>query len=409
MHILFVHQNYPAQFGHIAAYLTNVHGFRCTFVSEKPAGNVDGVERVQYRSCGGVTSNTHYCSATFEAQVRRSVGVFETLKNRPDIQPDLIVGHSGFVSTLYLRELYDCPIINYFELYYHVRNSDLDFRHDQRQATEAERLRARTRNATLLLDLDNCDAAYSPTEWQRSRLPQEYQHKFSTIFDGIDTSIWRRHSHPSRQFGGWTLPPDKRIVTYVSRGMESIRGFDIFMRVAKRLCEARSDVLFVVVGEDRVAYGGDNAFTRGMTFKQWVLSQDQYDLRRILFLGRLPQNDLAELLSVSDVHIYLTVPFVLSWSLMNALACGATVVASATAPVEEMVHRGVNGCLVDFFDVDQWVTTVSEILDDPAAYKHLGATGIKMIDESYSLEKCLPKMLDLYTRVVAANGRSAVV
>jgi glycosyltransferase involved in cell wall biosynthesis len=188
--------------------------------------------------------------------------------------------------------------------------------------------------------------------------------------------------------------------------MESLRGFDLFMRMAKRLCEWRDDVMFLVVGEDRIAYGGDRRFTQGKTFKQWVLAQDDYDLSRILFLGRLAAPDLARLLCLTDLHIYLTAPFVLSWSLMNALACGATVLASNTAPVCEVIQHQENGLLADFFDLDQLVEQAQRVLDDPPAFAHLGEAGQKLIQEHYSLDVCLPQMLELYQ--AARRGKPVI-
>jgi glycosyltransferase involved in cell wall biosynthesis len=403
MHVLFVHKNFPAQFGHIARHLIDQHQFRCTFVSEKPPAQLDGLERIQYRCKSGSTKATHFFSRTLENQVWHSHALFEALEARPDIVPDLIVGHSGFVSTLYLRELYDCPIVNYFEFFYHPHDSDLDFRSDLPAYQTPEFLRARTRNAIFLLDLNNCDRGYSPTNFQCGQLPAEYQHKLETIFDGIDTAIWRPIADPPRRIAGWDLPGDKKVVTYVSRGMEAMRGFDIFMKIAKRLCDQRDDVVFVVVGEDRVAYGGDQRFTEGMTFKQWVLSRDDYDLNRILFTGRVPPQQLSALLSLSDLHLYLTAPFVLSWSLMNALACGATVLASDTAPVAEMIRHGENGLLFDFFDVDRAVEQAHQVLDNLDDHRHLGKAGIETIHAKYSLDVCLPKLVQLYRGVTDKN------
>ena len=197
------------------------------------------------------------------------------------------------------------------------------------------------------------------------------------------------------------IPADTKVVTYVSRGMESIRGFDIFMKVAKRVCAECSDVVFVVVGEDRVAYGGDLRYTNGKTFKQWVLDQDDYDLSRIKFLGRISPPELAKLFSLSDVHVYLTIPFVLSWSLMNALACGTTVIASDTAPVREMIQHGETGLLVDFFDVDAFAAAINRVLDDQPGHQPLGEATQQLIEERYSLEKCLPETLTLYENVVS--------
>jgi glycosyltransferase involved in cell wall biosynthesis len=399
MHVLFVHQNFPAQFGHIAHHLIEKHGYRCSFVSERPGSESGGIQRIQYRAKGGATERTHFCSRTFENQIWHSHAAFEALSSRDDLQPDLVVGHSGFVSALFLRELYDCPLINYFEYFYRPRNSDFDFRHDLPQPETIHALRARARNAMLLLDLENCDAGYSPTRWQREQLPGVYHDKVRTIFDGIDTSIWHPKQDVERNVGSWNLPSDVRIITYVSRGMESMRGFDIFMRVAKRLCDERKDVVFVVVGEDRIAYGGDKRYTDGKTFKQWVLSHDDYDLSRILFTGRVPPLELVNLFSLSDLHIYLTVPFVLSWSLMNALACGVTVLASDTAPVKEMIQHEKNGLLVDFFDIEGFVETAQRVLDDPQAFRQLGQAGREMIQQQYSLDVCLPQMVQLYQDV----------
>ncbi len=400
MHILFIHQNYPAQFGLIAAYLAQTRGFRCTFLSEDTPGFADGVDRIRYAMSGGATAHNHFCTRTFENVVCRSVSAYEALKARPDIRPDLIVAHAGFLSTVYLRELYDCPIVNYFEYFYHTHNSDMDFRPDF-PTNEQNRLRARTRNAHLLLDLSNCDVGYSPTLWQTSLFPAEFRPKIRTIFDGVDTSFWRPMPHGQRRVAGCDFPEGLRIVTYVSRGMESLRGFDQFMKAAKILCQLRRDVLFVVVGNDRICYSADAEFTGGKTFKEWVLAQDQYDLSRFLFTGLLPPNELAKLFSITDLHVYLTAPFVLSWSLMNALACGATVLASDTAPVREMIVDGENGLLVDFFNPEKIAHQAGEILDRPQEYKHLGLAGVRLIGANYSLDQALPRMLLLYEEAIA--------
>ncbi len=401
MHVLFAHQNFPAQFGHIAAYLTRHKGFRCTFASQQPPGIAAGIERIQYKITGGATQHSHYSTRTFENAVWHAHGLYDALAARPDIKPDLVVAHSGFLSTVLLRELYECPIINYFEYFYHTRDSDLDFRPDF-PSPMVNRLRARIRNATLLLDLESCDVGYSPTRWQRDLLPKLFHEKVRVLFDGVDTTLWRPLANLPRRVHTWDLPAGKRIVTYVARGMESIRGFDIFMRTAKRLYQLRDDVFFVVVGEDRICYGGDAELTGKASFKEWVLSRDDYDLSRFLFTGLLPTAELVKLFSLTDLHLYLTVPFVLSWSMMDALACGTTVLASQTAPVREMIRHNHNGLLADFFDVDALVDTANRVLNAPGDYKHLGRAGVEMIRAGYSLDVCLPQMLKLYQDAVAA-------
>jgi glycosyltransferase involved in cell wall biosynthesis len=399
MHVLFVHQNFPAQFGHIAVHLDRRHGFRSTFISEKPPGRFGRVERIQYAVKGGATPQTHYCSRTFENAIWHTSAVYETLRARPDIKPDLVVGHSGFASTLFLRELYECPIINYFEYFYHTKNSDMDFRPDF-PSPEGDRVRARARNAMLLLDLENCDAGYSPTTWQRDQLPAIFRTKVRSIFDGIDTDLWKPMAGLPRRVQDRVISPDMKIVTYVARGMESMRGFDIFMKMAKILGDRRKDVLFVVVGQDRVCYGGDDRFTEGKTFKEWVLSRDEYDLSRFHFTGLLPTPELAGLFSLTDLHVYLTVPFVLSWSLMDALACGAMVLASDTAPVREMIRHGENGLLTDFFDAEAMADAAGRVLDAPGDYRELGRKAVEGIRAEYSLDVCLPRILALYREVM---------
>jgi glycosyltransferase involved in cell wall biosynthesis len=205
---------------------------------------------------------------------------------------------------------------------------------------------------------------------------------------------------------GISLPDSTRIVTYVSRGFESMRGFDIFMRVAKRIAQQFPDVVFFVVGTDKVEYGGDDAFTGGKTFKEWVLSREEFDLSRFVFTGRLEQPHLARLLAASDLHIYLTVPFVLSWSMVDAMSCGAVVLGSSTPPVVEMIRDGENGLLADFFDVERMAEKALLVLRDPAAFRPLGRAAEQMVEEQYSLDVTLPQMLQLYEDAASMHAPS---
>lgn len=421
MHILYVHQNFPAQFGHIARHLVQKLGWKCTFVSQTPAGEVEGIEKVSYKIDGGATKQNHYCSRTFENTVWHCDGVHKALRNRPDIQPDLIVGHSGFGSTLFLRELYrDRPIVNFFEYYYRAHDplSDMDFRRDLGwEVPEVNYLRSYCRNAMILLDLQNCDSAYTPTEFQKSRFPMEYLPKLDVVFDGVDRSVYHGHNETLRppldqrhvrHIAGIDVPPTTRIVTYVSRGFESMRGFDIFMRSAKLIAERFPDVLFFVVGTERIAYGGDENYIKGYkSFKDWVLSRDNYDLSKFVFTGRISPPQLGRLLAASDLHIYLTVPFVLSWSMMDAMSCGAVVLGSKTPPVEEMIRPGVNGLLADFFNPEDFAAQAVQVLKDPGEFRALGRAAEEMVVEQYSLEAVLPKMLKMYEDALAKKPPAA--
>lgn len=421
MHVLYVHQNYPAQFGHIARHLTQRMKWDCTFVTKAEVGNVnDGVRKVIYRVGGGATERTHFCARTFENSVWHCDGVYKALKSRLDIKPDLIVGHSGFGSTLFLRELYpQTPILNFFEYYYHPHgaNSDMDFRRDLPwTSSDMTYLRSRCRNAMILLDMQNCDAAYTPTLFQKSRFPKEYYSRLRVIFDGVDRQVY--HSYHDelrppvsrrgvRHIAGVEVSPTTRVVTYVSRGFESMRGFDIFMKSAKLIYQQYPDVKFIVVGEDKVAYGGDSQHTSGKSFKQWVLDQDEYDLDKFAFVGRLSTSDLGLLLASTDLHMYMTVPFVLSWSMMDAMSCGAVVLASATPPVMEMIQDGHNGLLADFFSPDAFAEKALTVLRDPDAARPMGRAAKAMIADRYSLEAVLPAMIRMYEDAASGNVRPA--
>jgi glycosyltransferase involved in cell wall biosynthesis len=417
MHVLYVHQNFPAQFGHIARHLVDKLNWKCSFVSQTSGGTVGGINKIEYKTTGGATKQNHFCSRTFENTVWHCDAVYRAMKARPDIRPDLIVGHSGFGSTLFLRELYPTvPILNFFEYYYlpHDPDSDMDFRKDLGWPTsEMKYLRSRCRNAMILLDLQNCEAAYTPTEFQKSRFPDNYLNKLETIFDGVDRSVYHGYeetlrpppeSRGMRRIAGVDVPSHTRVVTYVSRGFESMRGFDMFMKTAKRIYEQFPDVIFIVVGSDKIAYGGDEEFlSPHATFKQWTLAQQQYDLSKFRFVGRLTPPDLGRTLASGDLHIYLTVPFVLSWSMMDAMSCGAVVLGSDTAPVREMIRDGENGLLADFFDADALAAKALTALRDPAGSRALGRAAETTIIERYSLEAVLPKMLALYERAAAVK------
>ncbi|HEX5245441.1 MAG TPA: glycosyltransferase [Tepidisphaeraceae bacterium] len=420
MHVLYVHPNFPAQFGHIANAVAALPGWSATFVNQVASGTKGRVQCIQYKTVGGATSQNHFCTRTFENAVWQCDAVYQSLKARPEIKPDLIVGHAGFGTTLFLPELYpNVPIINFGEYYYRPNgpDSDMAFRKDLPwPLSDAQLQRARCRNAMILLDLQNCAAAYTPTQFQFSRFPSEYQSKMQVIFDGIDRSVYHGYNQAlrppvsartTRTICGIEVPATTRVVTYVSRGFESMRGFDIFLRAAKLIAQQFSDVIFIVVGTERICYGGDDTYTEGKTFKQWALEREQPDLSKIVFTGQIPPRELGRLLASTDLHIYLTSPFVLSWSMMNALSCGAVVLGSDTPPVKEMIEDGKNGLLADFFNAEAIARRAHEVLEDPDAFRGLGKAAEQMIAERYSMETVLPKMRALYERVTGTAQSKA--
>ena len=398
MQILFVHPNYPAQFGPVLSRLSRRPDVECFFASRRASGLHDGVQCIRYKAKGGATRSTHYCSRTFENSIWQTQAVHEACKAETSLRPDLIVGHSGFGTTLFLRELYDCPILSFFEYFYRAHGTDMDFR-PEFPPREIDFLRSRARNATLLLDLNECDAGYTPTQWQHSLLPEVYRPKVDVIHDGIDTELWCRRDVP-RRLGDEEIGDDVRIVTFVARGLEAMRGFDVFVRVAKQIAAALPSVVFAVVGDDRVHYGNDQRFVaRGKSFREHVLEQEQPDLDRFRFLGRIPQRELADLLSMSDLHLYCSVPFVLSWSMLDAMACECVVLASDVAPVREVIAHGENGLLGDFFDEEGLAAQALEVLHDPARFRPLATAARRCIEERYSLDHTYPQLERLFERV----------
>jgi glycosyltransferase involved in cell wall biosynthesis len=233
-----------------------------------------------------------------------------------------------------------------------------------------------------------------------------WQPKLEVIHDGVDLDVWTRRAAP-RRVGGEAVPDGVRIVTYVSRGLEAMRGFDVFVRVAERIAQEHPDVLFAVVGSDRVSYGNDLRHTGGKSFREHVLEQRKPDLSRFRFLGTLPPQGLADLLSLSDLHVYLTVPFVLSWSLLDAMACECPVVASDTAPVQEVIEDGRNGLLAPFDDVEALAERSLAVLRDPAAHHPLALGARRTIEERYALDVTFPRLWDLFERTAARGAASS--
>jgi glycosyltransferase involved in cell wall biosynthesis len=405
MHVLFIHQAFPAQFGQVGLELNRRFGWQCTFIvqhlSRCPTPSREMLERltiigVAREKREGLSPWTK----TFGEHLTLSTNVFEALRSRAaQLRPDLVVSHCGLGPTVSLSDLFSCPLVNYCEYYLGVRHRDLTYRVDL-PPVEVAPFYPRCINAATLLGLADASAGYTPTNWQRDSFPERFRSRIEVHFDGLDTEFYRpgKTGDLPALLGGRSLPRSTRVVTFVARGLESMRGFDLFMQVAGRICRERSDVLFVVVGGDDTYYGWDALLTGGMSFKQWAIKRGNYDLSRFVFLGQVEPDQLALLLARSDLHLYLTVPFVLSCSLFNALSCGAVVLASDVAPVREVIEPGVNGLVENLFDVDRLTTTALRVLDDPAAFRSLGDNARHLMESRYSLDASIPALKEYFER-----------
>jgi len=411
VNVLFIHDAFPAQFGLLGLELTRRRGWRCSFLvqslSSCPSPSPEMLEKLdlhpvplaaEHRSSDGIPWPQIY--GHFLDQCRT---VLDALRAKPQLRPDLIVAHGGRgAPTLFLREVVDCPIIIYCEYYFATSHGDISYRIDLPPAEPAPFF-PRCINAPTLAALVDCNAGYSATHWQKQSFPRRFHSKIDVYFDGIDTELYRPGPAPHR-VGETPIPPGTRVVTFVSRGLESIRGFDLFMKVAHRIAQARPDVLFVVVGGEEIHYGWDKLHTGSPSFKQWVLSQQKPDLARFVFTGRILPEQLADILRLSDLHIYLTSPFVLSWSVLNAMASGCVVLASDVAPVREVIEPGQNGLVEPLFDLERLTGTALQVLDDPAAFAPLGRAARRTIEQKYSLEACIPPLTDFLERAANRKG-----
>jgi glycosyltransferase involved in cell wall biosynthesis len=411
VNVLFIHDAFPAQFGRLGQELAMRHGWKCSFLvqslSSCPTPTQEMLRSVElhqmpmtaeHRTGEGIPWPQIY--GQFLEQCR---SVFDVIRSKPQVRPDLVVAHGGRgAPTLFLRDVLDCPIINYCEYYFATSHRDISYRIDLPPAEPAPFF-PRCINAPTLSVLVDCDAGYSATEWQKSSFPARFHHKIEVHFDGIETELYHPGPAP-RQAGDRSIPAGTRVVTFVSRGLESIRGFDLFMKIADRIARARPDVLFVVVGGEEIHYGWDKLHTGAPSFKQWVLACGDYDLSRFVFLGRVLPTQLADILRISDLHVYLTAPFVLSWSLLNAMATGCVVLGSDVPPVREVLRPGENGLVQPLFDVERLTETALEVLDDPAEFAPLGRAARRTIEESYGLESCIPPLKGFFERVAAGGG-----
>jgi glycosyltransferase involved in cell wall biosynthesis len=334
--------------------------------------------------------------------IEQATTVADLVRGLPDLQPDLVVGHGGLLPTSLLREVLDCRFIDYCEYWFALSHGDITYRQDL-PAVEMAPFSPRCINAATLVSLLAADSGYSPTAFQRDSFPRRFADKIEVHFDGIDTELFAPRTVP-RKVAGRELPAGRRLVTFVARGLEALRGFDLFVQLAQRISAARSDVQFVVVGDEETYYGWDSLFTGGMSFKQWVLRQSSCDLSPFLFLGHVSQQELANLLCLSDLHVYLSAPFVLSWSLVNALSCGCVVLAGDTPPVREVIDAGRTGLIEPLFDVERLAATALSVLEDPAAFGPLRQAARQTAEERFSLDTCVPALKCYFERVARRPG-----
>jgi glycosyltransferase involved in cell wall biosynthesis len=404
MNVLFVHQNFPGQYPHLARHLAAQPGHRVAALSQCPDGDLPGVRILRYRPRRDVTPNIHPYLRNLEAGVLNAQAVVRAALalKKSGFTPDVMLGHNGWGEIWYLKEVFPrAPLIGYFEFFYHLRGADVGF--DPAQAPDFDAgPRLHTRNLGNLLGLEACDLGQCPTRWQYSRYPEHYRPMLRIVHDGIDTGKVRPDpaatlTVPARNDGTpLELKAGDEIVTYVARNLEPYRGFPSFMRSLPAIQQARPKAKVLIVGGDETSYGA--APKDGRTYRRHLLDElgDALDPSRVYFLGKLPYAVYLKVLQVSAVHVYLSYPFVLSWSMLEAMAAECLVVGSRTAPVEEVLRDGENGRLVDFFKPDEIAQKVIAALEAPRDFTALRKNARQSVIEAYDLKSiCLPGQLRL--------------
>jgi glycosyltransferase involved in cell wall biosynthesis len=403
MKILFVHQNFPAQYRWLAETLSKDKNWQVMALGEagniKRRGSLPGVNTAGYAAPQPASQQTHHYVKPLEGAVRRAQAVVRAcleLKKR-GFTPDHIYAHPGWGEALFLKDVFPAARLTlYCEFYYRATGRDVGF-DPEFPATLDDIFRVRIKNAASLLSLEAADAGISPTRWQREAFPPQYRDQIALIHEGVDTDVVKPDAHAELAIPkGAKLTVRDEVVTYIARNLEPYRGFHIFMRALPEILRRRPRAHVVIVGADGVSYG--QAPPKGQTYRKNYLEKvgKDIDLSRVHFLGQVPYETLLRVYQVSSAHVYLTYPFVLSWSLLEAMSAGCAVVASRTPPVEEVITDRENGYLVDFFKPDEIAARVDEVLERPQDSIKLRERARRTVVDRYDLRKvCLPKQLAL--------------
>ncbi|MDB5867469.1 MAG: glycosyl transferase family 1 [Betaproteobacteria bacterium] len=409
MKLLFVHQNFPAQYRYLAGALAREGGVEVVALGDAAAIGrrepLSGVGVVGYDCELPNPPGAHAFAQPFEHAVTRGHAVARACRalRAWGFEPDVIYAHPGWGEALFLRDVFpQARITLYCEFFYRATGADVGFDPEFPPPPD-DALRVRAKNAAALLSMEAADGGISPTQWQRSVHPEAFRQRIDVIHDGIDTDYFAPDAEAVLELpgGAGTLTARNEIITYVARGLEPYRGCHTFMRALPRLQALRPHAHVVIVGGDGVSYG--NPAPHGGSYREWLLAEldGRIDASRVHFLGRVPYPALRSVYQVSSAHVYLTYPFILSWSVLEAMSCGCAIVGSATAPVEEVIAHGDNGRLVDFFESTKLAEEIADVLEAGADTLPMRKRARQTVLERYDLARiCLPAQL----RAVLSRG-----
>jgi glycosyltransferase involved in cell wall biosynthesis len=389
--ILFAHLNYPAQFRTLAGFLGQDPHNEVVFLTmnENPGWNIPGVRKVVFVPDGEAFPEGCVMSTKFWKASRKAYGALRAAMElrRQGFVPDVICGHSGWGATMFLRDVFpESAFIGYFEWFYDSASADMRF--SGQPLTLDARVEVRSNNIPILMDLQSCSRGICPTRWQLEQFPAEFRSKISVIHDGVDTDFFSPNPDEKMVLPGLDLSAAAEVVTYATRGMEPYRGFPQFLTAAVEVVKRRPQCHVVIGGEDRSCYGLPPA--PGKTWKQVLMEQLKPDPERIHFVGSLPYGQYRTLLRASSVHVYLTRPFVLSWSFLEALSCGCLVVASDTEPVREVAVDGHNALFTDMRSPAAIADTIVRALENRDNFGKIREQARQTIVDRYDVRRVLP-------------------
>ena len=402
MKILFIHQNFPGQFKFLAPALVQQGHEVVAMIMQKTDLEVwQGIKLVAYLPSHSSTPNIHPWVSDFETKTIRGEACYRAalkLKNAGFI-PEVIIAHPGWGESLFLKDVWpESKLGIYCEFYYHAQGADVGFDPEFPTKDDGEVCRLRLKNLNHLLHFEVADAGISPTHWQASTFPANFKSKITVIHDGIDTQAVAPNSNVTLTLNGnVTLTKQDEVITFVNRNLEPYRGYHIFMRALPALLKKRPNAIVLIVGGDDVSYGArpdDGKKWKDIFIDEIRPAISIADWQRVHFLGTIPYESFIPLLQLSTLHVYLTYPFVLSWSLLEAMSVGCAIVASDTQPLREAIAHDKTGRLVDFSDHQALAKEICQLLDNAKLRAKLGKNARAFAIKHYDLQTiCLPNQL----------------
>jgi glycosyltransferase involved in cell wall biosynthesis len=402
MDVLFIHNNFPAQFKHLAPLLAKQPGVRVAAIGSRTSRAPDGVRMIKYAMHRYDASSSHPFARRFDLECYRAEQVLYALSTLASsgFNPDVIIAHPGWGETIPVRSIFPLArLIVYCEFFYGSKERDVGFDPEFPAIGADGKVALQLKNAATLLALSECDAGLAPTAWQRSTFPEIFRSKIDVLHEGIDTSAVKPAPDASfRLPSGRLLTAKDEVLTFAARNLEPLRGYHIFMRALPRIMAERPNAEIVIIGGYGTSYGAPPP--RGTTWKSIFLDEvaARIDMSRVHFCGHLPYQDYLRALQISSAHIYLTYPFTLSWSLLEAMSAGCLVIGSDTAPLRDVINEH-NGILVPFFGIENLAERIVEALADPRRFHGLRAAARRTVVEKYDLAtKCLPALSEFVQR-----------